>query len=82
MRADWAVVSQFWNRLASDNQLWKQLFLREHPLHRLRGGKSSPSPSISIPHWTPGSSRREVKPLPQRVGTIEVEQQDYKWLYR
>jgi len=83
-----AAVSRFWNRLASDNQLWKALFLREHPLHRLRGGKSSYSGPFRMLPTRPG---REIKPLPRRITTAGnmkqdhhswLLQRDYKWLFR
>ncbi|KAF8306332.1 hypothetical protein DL93DRAFT_2088773 [Clavulina sp. PMI_390] len=65
-------VSNFWNRLASDNQLWKALYIHEHPRHRLPNTKTSFSNARN--------PQRQIRSLPQRA--VEYEQKDYKWLYR
>ncbi|KZT56232.1 hypothetical protein CALCODRAFT_323358 [Calocera cornea HHB12733] len=80
-------VSTHWLRLARDNQLWKQLFLRDHSHKHLR--------SVSA-HGT-GKRRahdpfRPIAPLPRRPahtharppGTAEREEGplDWRWMYR
>ncbi|KAG0708329.1 hypothetical protein DFH29DRAFT_891950 [Suillus ampliporus] len=62
-------------RLASDNQLWKALFVREYGKTRLRGGKG----------FYGRTDGRSVKPLPSRasVPTSSADDAlDWKWMYR
>ncbi|KAG1746091.1 hypothetical protein EDB19DRAFT_1953707 [Suillus lakei] len=62
-------------RLASDNQLWKALFVREYGKTRLRGGKG----------FYGRTDGRSVKPLPSRasVSTSSTDDAvDWKWMYR
>ncbi|KAG2153680.1 uncharacterized protein EDB93DRAFT_1134121 [Suillus bovinus] len=63
------------SRLASDNQLWKTLFIREFGKTRLRGGKG-------FYGLTDG---RLVKPLPLRASTSMSSADDtldWKWMHR
>ncbi|KAG2364387.1 hypothetical protein BDR07DRAFT_1470904 [Suillus spraguei] len=62
-------------RLASDNQLWKALFVREYGKTRLRGGKG----------FYGRTDGRSVKPLPSRVSastSSDDDALDWKWMYR
>jgi len=62
-------------RLASDNQLWKALFVREYGKTRLRGGKG----------FYGRTDGRSVKPLPLRASTSTSSADDaldWKWMYR
>ncbi|KAG2113911.1 uncharacterized protein F5147DRAFT_680535 [Suillus discolor] len=62
-------------RLASDNQLWKALFVREYGKTRLRGGKG----------FYGRTDGRSVKPLPSRASTSMSSADDaldWKWMYR
>jgi len=73
------MVNTHWARLAGDSQLWKQLFIKDHPSQRLRGGRGF-SEGSSLEG---GPSGREIRPLPARVrvkGTITSK--SWKWMYR
>ncbi|EGN99529.1 hypothetical protein SERLA73DRAFT_121689 [Serpula lacrymans var. lacrymans S7.3] len=59
-----------WARLASDNQLWKALYLRDYGRPRLRGGRG----------FVGRADGREVKPLPGRAKPDNLK--DWKWMYR
>ncbi|KIK39666.1 hypothetical protein CY34DRAFT_808016 [Suillus luteus UH-Slu-Lm8-n1] len=62
-------------RLASDNQLWKALFVREYGKTRLRGGKG----------FYGRTDGRSVKPLPSRASTSTSSADDaldWRWMYR
>lgn len=60
------------SRLASDDQLWKSLFLREFGRPRLRGGRG----------FYGRADRRSVKPLPSRAYPPEESAFNWKWMYR
>ncbi|KDQ10137.1 hypothetical protein BOTBODRAFT_36569 [Botryobasidium botryosum FD-172 SS1] len=74
-------VNHHWARLATDNQLWKALFLSDSPLPRLRGSKGYPfSPSRY-------AESRNIKPLPSRsIASLQEKglnhSRDWKWMYR
>ncbi|KAG1865863.1 hypothetical protein DFJ58DRAFT_679765 [Suillus subalutaceus] len=62
-------------RLASDNQLWKALFIREYGKTRLRGGKG----------FYGRTDGRSIKPLPSRASASTSSADDaldWKWMYR
>lgn len=70
-------VDNHWARLASDNSLWKRLFLTDHPSQRLRGSRGFSS------RWVMQAGR-EIKTLPARLKNTN-DQTDYwpfKWMYR
>ncbi|KAI6110530.1 hypothetical protein EDD16DRAFT_1694294 [Pisolithus croceorrhizus] len=60
------------SRLASDDQLWKALFLREFGRPRLRGGRG----------FYGRADGRLVKPLPSRAYLPEESVANWKWMYR
>ncbi|KAI6038486.1 hypothetical protein EDC04DRAFT_1965716 [Pisolithus marmoratus] len=60
------------SRLASDDQLWKGLFLREFGRPRLRGGRG----------FYGRADGRLVKPLPSRACPAEESAVNWKWMYR
>ncbi|KAF8608584.1 hypothetical protein BDV93DRAFT_541073 [Ceratobasidium sp. AG-I] len=73
-------VNRHWNRLATDNHLWKTMFFREYPRQRLRGSRG---------FSTAGS--REIKPLPSRAqhngdtfaeDSLPENYTDWRWMYR
>jgi len=59
-----------WSRLATDNELWRKIYLRTFGRSRLRGGKG----------FVSRADGREVKPLPTRAVGDEIK--DWKWMYR
>ncbi|KAH7923937.1 hypothetical protein BV22DRAFT_1067761 [Leucogyrophana mollusca] len=59
-------------RLASDNQLWKALYIREYGKARLRGGRG----------FSGRADGKEVKSLPSRALAKGTEALDWKWMYR
>ncbi|KAG6333850.1 hypothetical protein ID866_5238 [Astraeus odoratus] len=60
------------SRLASDNQLWKALFVREFGKARLRGGRG----------FYGTASGRVARPLPSRVSLPDNDVTNWKWMYR
>lgn len=60
------------SRLASDDQLWKGLFLREFGRPRLRGGRG----------FYGRTDGRLVKPLPSRAYLPEENVLNWKWMFR
>jgi len=63
-------VSRNWARLAGDNELWRELYMKEYGRSRLRGSRG----------FIARQDRREVRPLPARIG--EVDCKDWKWMFR
>jgi len=59
-----------WARLAADNELWRNLYLRTYGRSRLRGSKG----------FISRADGREVKPLPGRAKTDQLK--DWKWMFR
>ncbi|KAF8806459.1 hypothetical protein BYT27DRAFT_7339095 [Phlegmacium glaucopus] len=59
-----------WARLAADNELWRNLYLRTYGRTRLRGSKG----------FISRADGREVKPLPGRAKTDQLK--DWKWMFR
>ncbi|CAE6530680.1 unnamed protein product [Rhizoctonia solani] len=73
------LVNKHWNRLATDNHLWRIMFLREFSRSRLRGSRGF-------------TTHREIKPLPSRAQAHAEEQilddnlpenyTDWRWMFR
>ncbi|KAF8161218.1 hypothetical protein B0H34DRAFT_652876 [Crassisporium funariophilum] len=59
-----------WGRLAGDNEIWRNLYLKEYGRTRLRGAKG----------FIGRVDGREVRPLPGRAKTDEFK--DWKWMFR
>ncbi|EUC58684.1 F-box-like protein [Rhizoctonia solani AG-3 Rhs1AP] len=74
------LVNKHWSRLATDNHLWRIMFLREFSRSRLRGSRGFIAPT------------REIKPLPSRAqlhgeeyGSNEdlpENYTDWRWMFR
>lgn len=64
-------TSRNWSRLATDNGLWRNLYLMTFGRPRLRGGRGFVGQS---------NYGRDVKPLPARSDGDEVK--DWKWMFR
>ncbi|KAF9066138.1 hypothetical protein BDP27DRAFT_1384376 [Rhodocollybia butyracea] len=60
-----------WSRLATDNELWKNLYLRTFGRPRLRGARG----------FVGRSDGRQIKALPGRAGNVE-ELKDWKFMFR
>ncbi|PFH50902.1 hypothetical protein AMATHDRAFT_75290 [Amanita thiersii Skay4041] len=63
-------TSRKWSRLATDNELWRNLYFTVFGRTRLRGARG----------FTGRLDGREVRPLPSRVKTGEFK--DWKWMFR
>ncbi|THV02382.1 hypothetical protein K435DRAFT_775584 [Dendrothele bispora CBS 962.96] len=63
-------TSKNWCRLASDNELWRTLFLKVYGRPRLRGARG----------FVARTDGREVKSLPGRAKTEILK--DWKWMFR
>ncbi|CCM03337.1 uncharacterized protein FIBRA_05466 [Fibroporia radiculosa] len=63
-------TNRHWSRLSLDNQLWKDLYLREYGRPRLRGVRG----------FIGRADGREVRPLPGRAKSDDVK--DWKWMFR
>ncbi|KAF5370804.1 hypothetical protein D9758_001963 [Tetrapyrgos nigripes] len=63
-------TSKSWSRLASDNELWRDLFLKAFGRPRLRGSRG----------FVGRTDGKEVKSLPGRANTELVK--DWKWMFR
>lgn len=61
-----------WYRLAADNELWRNQFLKVFGRSRLRGSKG----------FVSRSDGREVRPLPGRVNSKQDGVKDWKWMFR
>jgi hypothetical protein len=62
-----------WSRLASDNHIWKKLYLAVYGRTRLQGSKG----------FVSRNDGRTVKELPQRAKSkIPIDLQDWKWMFR
>lgn len=74
-------VDSHWARLATDNTLWRRLFLNDHPSQRLRGARGFSSRWVS--ETAPGGGR-EIKPLPARLALADnqIYYYPFKWMYR
>ena len=59
-----------WSRLAKDNELWRNLYIRTFGRPRLRGGGGTFG----------RADGREVKPLPSRAKGLKL--RDWKWMFR
>ncbi|KAG8964804.1 hypothetical protein FRC03_001337 [Tulasnella sp. 419] len=73
------LVNGHWARLATDDQLWKRLFLQDYPSQRLRGSRGFST------RWSAegGATGREIRPLPARLRVSgQVLWQPWKWMYR
>lgn len=64
-------TSRNWARLAGDNELWRDQYLRVFGRTRLRGAKG----------FFARMDGREMKPLPGRATRVEA-QKDWKWMFR
>ncbi|KAG8746954.1 hypothetical protein FRC12_014178, partial [Ceratobasidium sp. 428] len=74
-------VNKHWNRLATDNHLWRIMFLQEFSQQRLRGSRGFSQ-----------HANREIKPLPSRVrnegdvisvrDVLPENYTDWRWMYR
>ena len=64
-------TSRDWSRLATDNELWRKIYIKTFGRARLRGGKGFVSRA---------EDGREVKPLPSRADGDEIK--DWKWMFR
>ncbi|CAE6434738.1 unnamed protein product [Rhizoctonia solani] len=74
------LVNKHWSRLATDNHLWRVMFLREFSRSRLRGSRG-----FSV-------SNREIRPLPSRIQLHGEEcgsnddfpenYTDWRWMFR
>ncbi|CAE6462731.1 unnamed protein product [Rhizoctonia solani] len=75
------LVNKHWDRLATDNHLWRILFLREFSRSRLRGSRGFTT-----------QPTREIKPLPSRAQVHSEGQTpdddllenfvDWRWMFR
>lgn len=65
-------TSTHWCRLASDNTLWKNLFIKVFGRSRLRGSRG----------YAIRSDGREVRPLPGRIHSKPDPVMDWKWMFR
>lgn len=63
-------TSRNWARLATDNELWRKLYLRVYGRTRLRGARGF----VGRPNG------REIKPLPGRAKAED--HKDWKWMFR
>lgn len=63
-------TSKNWSRLAADNELWRNLYLRVYGRSRLRGARGHIG----------RADGREVKPLPGRATADDYK--DWKWMFR
>ena len=61
-----------WARLAADNELWRNLYIKTYGRTRLRGSKGFISRADS----------REVKSLPARATKTTDQLKDWKWMFR
>ena len=61
-------------RLATDTELWRNLYLKNFGRSRLRGYKGSPG--------LMRADGREVLPLPARVSAKPDHFKDWKWMFR
>lgn len=64
-------TSRNWARLAADNELWREQYLKVYGRTRLRGAKG----------FFARLDGREIKPLPGRVVRAELHK-DWKWMFR
>ncbi|KAJ1304328.1 hypothetical protein OPQ81_005487 [Rhizoctonia solani] len=75
------LVNKHWSRLATDNHLWRVMFLREFSRSRLRGSRGFTT-----------SATREIKPLPSRAqahgdehsldDSLPENYTDWRWMFR
>ncbi|EJD03257.1 uncharacterized protein FOMMEDRAFT_168270 [Fomitiporia mediterranea MF3/22] len=69
-------TNRLWARLASDNQLWKNQFIREYGRLRLRGSRG----------FIQRHDERKVKPLPHTRNNNchedDLDHIDWKWMFR
>ncbi|CAE6446422.1 unnamed protein product [Rhizoctonia solani] len=75
------LVNKHWGRLATDNHLWRIMFLREFSRSRLRGSRGFTT-----------LSNREIRPLPSRVrphgeelglnDDLPENYTDWRWMFR
>ncbi|KAG6813555.1 hypothetical protein H0H92_009947 [Tricholoma furcatifolium] len=65
-------TSTNWCRLACDNTLWKNLYLRVFGRSRLRGSRG----------YVIRADGREVRPLPGRIHIKQEPIKDWKWMFR
>ncbi|GLB37546.1 putative A Receptor for Ubiquitination Targets [Lyophyllum shimeji] len=65
-------TSRNWYRLASDNELWRKLYIRVFGRSRLRGSRG----------YVTRSDGREVKPLPGWAAAKQEPVKDWKWMFR
>ncbi|KAF8070570.1 hypothetical protein FPV67DRAFT_1561346 [Lyophyllum atratum] len=65
-------TSRNWYRLAADNELWRNLYLKVFGRSRLRGTRG----------YVARSDGREVKPLPGWANAKQEPLKDWKWMFR
>ncbi|KAI0315965.1 hypothetical protein OF83DRAFT_1129515 [Amylostereum chailletii] len=67
------LINRNWSRLSQDNQLWKNLYIKEYGRSRLRGGKG----------FVKRMDGREIKALPSRAASHHQDfVRDWKWMFR
>jgi hypothetical protein len=67
-------INKTWNRLSTDNEIWKALYLKTFGRSRLRGSKGFTSFTRT--------DGREIRPLPARASLKPAELKDWKWMFR